>query len=121
MDTPPKADLTSDWLQALARARWNAGTVHLKALTLCSQELEGCLLTLAPALSPSRSPRQHVSGTARALPGCEGSMGLGKSVRRNPAGYLSPNTPPPPDARLLLWDPSPAHSLGSGTFSLADF
>ncbi|KAK7826654.1 hypothetical protein U0070_007816, partial [Myodes glareolus] len=65
MDTPPKADLTSDWLQALARARWNAGTVHLKALTLCSQELEGCPLTLAPALSPSSSPRQHVSEEMR--------------------------------------------------------
>lgn len=93
MDTPPKADPTSDWLQALARARLERRDSAFKGATRCTQELEYCLSALAPALSPSRSPRQHVSGTARALPGCEGAVGLGKSVRGNPAGYLSSNHP----------------------------
>lgn len=87
-------------LKALARRLWN--------LIAASSER-------APALSASRSPRQYVSGTARALLGNEDAVGVGPLDCRYPAGSLSSDTP------QLFWDPSPAHSVESGTFSLADF
>lgn len=87
---------------------WNAGVVLLKALAGALCDLIAAASELAPALSASVSPHQYVSGTACAPPGCEDAVGLGT------AGSISSDIP------QLFWDPSPAHSLGSGTFSLAD-
>lgn len=90
LDTPPKANWTSDWLQALARARLERRGSLLKALPCALWNLSAACLLLLPRF---RDP-DHLANMSQVLRvPCRAAKvqgGWGKSVSRNPAGCPLP-------------------------------